>query len=107
MVDLQTKNIGILLSLDLCPGIKGKKCLTFADLQRQPVVKLKTKSQFIPRQRFTKRINSRSKQLFSLVCTQSQGEPVDELNDRHKADSKTESTNATHVGDEVMPGHLP
>ena len=43
MVDLQTKNIGILLSLDLCSGIKGKKCLTFADLQRQPVDKLKNK----------------------------------------------------------------
>ena len=50
-------------------------------------------------------MNSRSKQLLILVCTQSQGEPVDELNDRHKADSKAESTNAADVGDEVQPGH--
>ena len=43
MIDLQTKNIRILLSLYLCSGIKGKKCFTFADLQRQPVDELKNK----------------------------------------------------------------
>ena len=43
MIDLQTKNIRILLPLDLCSGIKGNKCFTFADLQRHPVDKLKNK----------------------------------------------------------------
>ena len=38
--------------------------------------------------------------------TKSDGEPVDKLSDRDKADAEAESANPTKVGDEVEPGHL-
>ena len=44
---------------------------------------------------------------FSNLFAESHGEPVEDFNYRHKADSETESTNATDVGDEVQPSHLP
>ena len=44
--------------------------------------------------------------MYSNLLEKSDREPVDELNDGHKADSKAESTNASHVGDEVKPSHL-
>ena len=34
------------------------------------------------------------------------GEPVKNLSERHKADSKTKSTEAAKAGDEVQPSHL-
>ena len=40
------------------------------------------------------------------VPAQSDREPVDELNDRHKADSKAKAAKPPEVGDEVKPGHL-
>ena len=44
---------------------------------------------------------------FSNLFAESHGEPVEDFNYRHKADSEAESTNATDVGDEVQPSHLP
>ena len=44
--------------------------------------------------------------MYLNLLEKSDREPVDELNDGHKADSKAESTNATHVGNEVQPSHL-
>ena len=41
------------------------------------------------------------KYMYSNLLEKSDREPVDELNDGHKADSKAESTNAAHVGNEV------
>ena len=43
----------------------------------------------------------------SDLFVKSHREPVENFNDRHKAYSKAESTNATNVGNEVQPGHLP
>ena len=34
------------------------------------------------------------------------GEPIENLSKRHKADSKTKSTKAAKAGDEVQPSHL-
>ena len=42
----------------------------------------------------------------STLFVKSNREPVDELDNRHKADSEAESTNATHVRNEVQPSHL-
>ena len=51
---------------------------------------------------------AKSKHFFySTLLEKSDREPVSELNDRHKADSKAKSTNASHVGNEVQPSHLP
>ena len=44
---------------------------------------------------------------FSNLFAESHGEPVEDFNYRHKADSEAESTNAANVGDEVQPSHLP
>ena len=42
----------------------------------------------------------------SKVPAQSDREPVDDLDNRDKADSKAESTEPSKVGDEVEPRHL-
>ena len=44
--------------------------------------------------------------LNSDLLAKSDREPVDNLSERHKADSKAKSTQATKSGDEVQPGHL-
>ena len=38
--------------------------------------------------------------------TKPDGEPIDDLSKRDKADPKTKSTEAAKAGDEVQPGHL-
>ena len=51
--------------------------------------------------------NSRSPMSFnSDLLAKSDREPVDNLSERHKADSKAKSTKAAKTGDEVQPGHL-
>ena len=40
------------------------------------------------------------------LFTESYGEPVNDLNDWDKTDSKTEPTHTADAGDEVEPGHL-
>ena len=42
----------------------------------------------------------------SDLLAKSDGEPVDYLSHRHKADPKAKSTEAAKAGDEVQPGHL-
>ena len=42
----------------------------------------------------------------SKVSAESDGEPVDDLNDRDKTDSKAETTKPSEAGDEVKPRHL-
>ena len=42
----------------------------------------------------------------SKVPAQSDREPVDDLNNRDKADSKAESAKPSEAGDEVKPRHL-
>ena len=44
--------------------------------------------------------------LNSDLLAKSDREPVDNLSERHKADSKAKSTKAAKTGDEVQPGHL-
>ena len=44
--------------------------------------------------------------LESDFLPKSDGEPVENLSHRHKADSKAKSTEAAKAGDEVQPGHL-
>ena len=43
---------------------------------------------------------------FCKVPAKSDREPVDDLNDGHKADSKAKAAKTSEVGDEVIPGHL-
>ena len=43
---------------------------------------------------------------FSELPQKPDGEPVENLSKRHKADPKTKSTEAAKAGDEVQPGHL-
>ena len=38
--------------------------------------------------------------------TKPDGEPIDDLSKRDKADPKTKSTEAAKAGDEVQPSHL-
>ena len=42
----------------------------------------------------------------SEVLAESDGEPVDDLDNRDKADSKAETTKPSKAGDEVKPRHL-
>ena len=42
----------------------------------------------------------------SQIPAQFDGEPVENLSKRHKADSKAKSTEAAKAGDEVQPSHL-
>ena len=42
----------------------------------------------------------------SKVPAESDGKPVDELDNRDKADSKAETAKPSKAGDEVEPGHL-
>ena len=60
-----------------------------------------------PRYRIVQSMNSWLIMKHSKVPAKSDREPVDDLDNRDKADSKAESTNAADVGDEVKPGHLP
>ena len=39
------------------------------------------------------------------VFAKSNGEPVDNFRDRHKANSEAKSTDAAKAGDEVQPSH--
>ena len=57
--------------------------------------------------RHQKNDNPRSPIIFnSHLLAKSDREPVDNLSERHKADSKAESTKAAKTGDEVQPGHF-
>ena len=40
------------------------------------------------------------------VPAESEGEPVDDLDNRDKADSKAETAEPSEIGDEVKPRHL-
>ena len=42
----------------------------------------------------------------SELLAEPDGEPVDNLKDRHKADSEAKSTEAAKARNEVQPGHL-
>ena len=44
--------------------------------------------------------------LESQIPAEPNGEPIENLSKRHKADSKTKSTKTTKAGDEVQPSHL-
>ena len=51
----------------------------------------KTKSSFVPE---------------SQIPAEPDGEPIENLSKRHKADSKAKSTETAKAGDEVQPSHL-
>ena len=59
-----------------------------------------------PRYRIVQSMNSWLIMKHSKVPAQSDREPVDDLNNRDKADSKAESTEPSEAGDEVKPRHL-
>ena len=44
--------------------------------------------------------------LESQIPAEPNGEPIENLSKRHKADPKTKSTEAAKAGDEVQPSHL-
>ena len=59
-----------------------------------------------PRYRIVQSMNSWLIMKQSKVPAESDGKPVDELDNRDKADSKTETTEPSKAGDEVKPRHL-
>ena len=59
-----------------------------------------------PRYRIVQSMNSWLIMKHSKVPAQSDREPVDDLDNRDKADSKAETTKAAKTGKEVQPGHL-
>ena len=44
--------------------------------------------------------------LESQIPAEPNGEPIENLSKRHKADSKAKSTETAKAGDEVQPSHL-
>ena len=42
----------------------------------------------------------------SQIPAEPDGEPIENLSKRHKADPKTKSTETAEAGDEVQPSHL-
>ena len=74
--------------------------LTFVDYRATSVAKKTNKTvDYSDKDKFWKLMNL---ELF----TESYGEPVNDLNDWDKADSKTEPTHTADAGDEVKPGHF-
>ena len=74
--------------------------LTFVDYRATSVAKKTNKTvDYSDKDKFWKLMNL---ELF----TESYGEPVNDLNDWDKADSKAEPTHTADAGDEVEPGHL-
>ena len=59
-----------------------------------------------PRYRIVQSMNSWLIMKHSKVPAQSDREPVDDLNNRDKADSKAETAKPSEAGDEVEPRHL-
>ena len=59
-----------------------------------------------PRYRIVQSMNSWLIMKHSKVPAESDGEPVDDLNNRDKADSKAETAEPSKAGDEVEPRHL-
>ena len=59
-----------------------------------------------PRYRIVQSMNSWLIMKHSKVPAQSDREPVDDLNNRDKADSKAETAKPSKAGDEVEPRHL-
>ena len=59
-----------------------------------------------PRYRIVQSMNSWLIMKHSKVPAQSDREPVDDLDNRDKADSKAETAEPSEAGDEVEPRHL-
>ena len=71
------------------------------------LLKKKNTKTFIPiRSHCQTRLTYKSSFLDYKVPAESDGEPVDDLDNRDKADSKAKTAEPSKAGDEVKPSHL-